>query len=91
MGLASRLSPLARLFTFWKILRDKSVPWWGKLGFIAASLGYAINPADLIPDVVLGIGWLDDLIVLPVFAWFFGKKLPSWLRRQEPTQTPDRN
>jgi len=62
------------------------VPWWGKLGFVAASLGYALNPADLLPDIFFGIGWLDDLIALPIFAWLFGTVLPGltrWWQRQK--------
>lgn len=87
MGLLRKIGPVGRALAFWKILRDRSVPWWGKLTFVAASLGYAINPLDLIPDIFFGIGWLDDLMVLPIFAWLFGKVLPGltryWGRRQE--------
>ncbi|MBB6429060.1 YkvA family protein [Algisphaera agarilytica] len=78
MGLLRKIGPLGRALAFWRILRDKSVPWWGKVTFIAASLGYIASPIDMMPDFLLGIGWLDDLIVLPIFAWFFGKKLPEW-------------
>lgn len=81
MGLAGKIGPLGRALAFWKILRDKSVPWWGKISFIAASLGYVISPIDLIPDLILGIGWIDDLIILPLFAWLFGKALPGLVRR----------
>lgn len=81
MGLLGKIGPIGRVLAFWKILRDKSVPWWGKASFIAASLGYAINPLDLMPDLILGIGWLDDLIMLPIFAWLFGRALPGLVRR----------
>lgn len=93
MGLLRKIGPTGRALAFWKILRDRSVPWWGKLAFVLASLGYAINPFDLVPDFIIGIGWLDDLIMLPLFAWLFGKVLPGltrrWGRRQE-TETPGR-
>ncbi|MEM1108917.1 MAG: DUF1232 domain-containing protein [Planctomycetota bacterium] len=87
MGLLSKLGPIGRALAFWKVLRDRSVPWWGKIAFVAASLGYAVNPADLIPDLIPIVTWLDDLIMLPIFAWLFGKKLPaivrSWQRRRD--------
>ncbi|MEM1028617.1 MAG: DUF1232 domain-containing protein, partial [Planctomycetota bacterium] len=86
MGFLGKIGPIGRALAFWRILRDRSVPWWGKVSFIAASLGYVISPADLMPDIVFGIGWLDDLIILPIFAWLFGKKIPAivrgWQERQ---------
>lgn len=93
MGLIGKIGPIGRALAFWKILRDKSVPWWGKISFIAASLGYVISPIDLIPDIFLGIGWIDDLIILPIFAWLFGKALPGlvrrWGRRQQQREAKD--
>lgn len=33
-------------------------------GIIIGSLGYFISPVDAIPDVLIGIGYVDDLAVL---------------------------
>ena len=76
MSMLSKFGPVGRFLMFWKVLRDKSVPWWGKFLFVAVTLGYLANPIDLIPDVIIGIGWIDDLILMPVFAWVFGRFLP---------------
>jgi uncharacterized membrane protein YkvA (DUF1232 family) len=46
-----------------RLLRDRRVPVRRKV-FIAAVLGYVISPVDLIPDFVIGIGRLDDLILV---------------------------
>lgn len=35
-----------------------------KLVFIILALLYALNPYDLFPDMIVGWGWLDDLIIL---------------------------
>ncbi len=45
--------------------RDPRVPWYAKslAAFIAA---YALSPVDLIPDFIPVIGYLDDLIILPL-------------------------
>lgn len=40
-------------------LRDPSVPGWRKLVGVAA-VAYVVLPADLVPDVVPVLGWLDD-------------------------------
>ncbi len=45
--------------------RDPRVPWYAKaLGIAVAA--YALSPIDLIPDFVPVLGYLDDLIIVPV-------------------------
>ena len=41
----------------------ESTPAWAK-GVIYGALGYFILPVDLIPDVMPGVGFTDDLAVL---------------------------
>ncbi len=77
MSLLHKIGPVGRFLAFWKIFRNPAVPWWSKLLFLGMSLGYIVSPIDLIPDFFIGIGWIDDLIILPLFAWFFGKFLPN--------------
>jgi len=36
---------------------------------ILLALIYLISPVDAIPDILPGVGWLDDLVVLGVLAW----------------------
>ena len=49
----------------WLAARDPRVPWYAKAaaGAVAA---YALSPVDLIPDFVPVLGYLDDLIILPL-------------------------
>ncbi len=41
--------------------KDPRVPWYAKV-IIAATVGYALSPIDLIPDFIPVLGQLDDLI-----------------------------
>ena len=52
----------------WIAARDPRVPWYAKAtaGAVAA---YALSPIDLIPDVIPVIGYLDDLLIVPVGIW----------------------
>jgi uncharacterized membrane protein YkvA (DUF1232 family) len=45
--------------------RDPGTPWYAKL-LVAAIVAYALSPIDLIPDFVPLIGYLDDLILIPL-------------------------
>lgn len=45
--------------------RDPRVPWYAK-ALAAATAAYALSPIDLIPDFIPVIGYLDDLIILPL-------------------------
>lgn len=53
--------------------RDPRVPWYAKL-LAGAVVAYALSPVDLIPDFVPVLGYLDDLILVPV-----GLALVLWM------------
>jgi len=45
--------------------RDPRVPWYAKALAIAVA-GYALSPVDLIPDFIPLLGYLDDVILVPL-------------------------
>src|SRR5262245_51918502 len=45
--------------------RDPRVPWYAKV-VAAAVAAYALSPIDLIPDFVPVLGYLDDVILVPL-------------------------
>ncbi len=45
--------------------RDPRTPWYARL-VIALVVAYALSPIDLIPDFVPVLGYLDDLILIPL-------------------------
>jgi uncharacterized membrane protein YkvA (DUF1232 family) len=45
--------------------RDRRVPWYAKAMAIVVA-GYALSPIDLIPDFIPVLGYLDDVILLPL-------------------------
>lgn len=48
-----------------RIVRDRRVPMRRKV-LAAAALVYIVSPIDVIPDVIFGIGWLDDIVLAAV-------------------------
>jgi uncharacterized membrane protein YkvA (DUF1232 family) len=55
--------------------RDPRVPWYAKALAIAIA-GYALSPIDLIPDFIPVIGYLDELILLPLGIWLVVSLIP---------------
>src|ERR1041384_1909653 len=45
--------------------RDPRTPWYAKALALAVA-GYALSPIDLIPDFIPVLGYLDDLILVPL-------------------------
>lgn len=45
--------------------RDPRVPWYAKAPAIVIA-AYALSPIDLIPDFIPVIGYLDEVIILPL-------------------------
>ena len=43
---------------------------------LLAGVIYLISPVDLLPDVLVGLGWLDDLIIVPFLGWLSYRSLP---------------
>lgn len=60
----------------WFAARDPRVPWYAKA--VAASVAaYALSPIDLIPDFVPVLGYLDELVVLPLGIMCAVKLVPA--------------
>jgi len=55
----------AETFALYLTARDPRTPWYAKL-LVAGIVAYAFSPIDLIPDFVPVLGYLDDLILIPI-------------------------
>lgn len=75
----SDLNILLRLARAWSTGRYRSLPWKSVLYVVAAIL-YFVNPVDLIPDVLVGIGFVDDAAVLAAVVGAVHKDLQNFNR-----------
>ena len=57
-------------------LKDKKTPWYAKI-FAALTVAYALSPIDFIPDFIPLLGYLDDLIILPLLVALTIKFIPK--------------
>jgi len=76
----------------WIAARDPRVPIYAKL-VASAVAAYALSPIDLIPDFVPVLGYLDDLLIVPLGIMLAIRLMPPLLMaefRAEATQRAER-
>jgi uncharacterized membrane protein YkvA (DUF1232 family) len=64
------------LFVLYFSYKDKRVPWYAKAVAICV-VAYAFSPIDLIPDFIPVLGYLDDLLLIPLGISLALKLIPS--------------
>jgi uncharacterized membrane protein YkvA (DUF1232 family) len=66
----------ADVLALWCALRHPQTPWYARLlAFVVTA--YALSPIDLIPDFIPVLGYLDELVLLPLGIWLFLKLVPE--------------
>lgn len=63
------------VLTLWFAKNHPRTPWHAKaMGMVVVA--YALSPIDLIPDFIPVLGYLDDVVLLPVLIWLTVRMLP---------------
>jgi uncharacterized membrane protein YkvA (DUF1232 family) len=52
-------------YAIWLAYKDPRVPWYAR-AFAACVVAYAFSPIDLIPDPIPILGYVDDLVLIPL-------------------------
>ena len=55
--------------------RDRRTPWYAK-ALALLTVAYAASPLDLIPDFIPVLGYLDDLLLVPLGMWVVSRLIP---------------
>jgi len=64
------------VYALYLAYKDPRTPWYAKV-FTAIVVGYAFSPIDLIPDPIPVLGYLDDLVLIPLGVFLALKMIPS--------------
>jgi uncharacterized membrane protein YkvA (DUF1232 family) len=80
----------AELFALYLAYRDPRTPWYAKV-VAACVVGYAFSPLDLIPDPIPILGYLDDLILLPIGIALAIRLIPPEILASARIQASDPN
>jgi uncharacterized membrane protein YkvA (DUF1232 family) len=62
-------------YAIWLAYKDPRVPWYARV-FAACVVGYAFSPIDLVPDPIPVLGYLDDLVLVPLGIALALKMIP---------------
>ncbi|MDX1258929.1 YkvA family protein [Exiguobacterium sp. K1] len=65
-----------QIFILYFAYQDERVAWYTKL-FTASVVAYAFSPIDLIPDFIPVLGYLDDIILVPLGILLALRMLPQ--------------
>lgn len=65
----------------WIAARDPRTPWYVK-AMAALVAAYALSPIDLIPDFIPVLGYLDDLLLLPIGILLVVRMIPADLMEE---------
>lgn len=75
----------------WKAFFAPETPFHLKAATLFVAF-YLINPLDIIPDVIPVLGWVDDIILVPMMVSWIVSRLPIPVRanpRERNGQTID--
>jgi uncharacterized membrane protein YkvA (DUF1232 family) len=61
--------------------RDPRTPWYAKALAIGVA-GYALSPIDLIPDFIPVLGYLDDIVIVPLGILAVIKLIPPQVMQE---------
>jgi uncharacterized membrane protein YkvA (DUF1232 family) len=64
------------VMALWFLCRDPRTPWYVRV-LTMLIVAYALSPIDLIPDFIPVLGYLDELILLPVGIYLVLKLVPA--------------
>ena len=64
------------VMALWFLCRDPRTPWYVRV-LTMLIVAYALSPIDLIPDFIPVLGYLDDLIIVPLGIWLVIALIPE--------------
>lgn len=71
----------ANLILLWLCCRQPDMPWLPKIVALV-TVAYAVSPIDLIPDFIPVLGFLDDVILLPLGIALALRLIPDDLQQR---------
>ncbi|BCS96404.1 hypothetical protein DSLASN_20360 [Desulfoluna limicola] len=77
----ARKKVLQKAATLYAIMTEPAVPAWVKASIVGA-LGYFVCPLDLVPDVLPGVGFIDDVALMGLLIVEIGAYVTSSVQQR---------
>lgn len=81
MNLRERAKQIKKIYLLFLLLKKRKTPWYAK-ALAILTIGYALSPIDFIPDFIPVLGYLDDVIILPLMIIVTIKLVPKEIIEQ---------
>ncbi|HEY94686.1 MAG TPA: DUF1232 domain-containing protein [Dehalococcoidia bacterium] len=82
------------IYTLYLASKDPRIPLYVKI-LMLLIIAYALSPVDLVPDFVPLLGYIDDIIILPLGIYLVFKLIPEEIkaeyREKAESQVPGSN
>lgn len=93
MKLINRIQSWAKelkrdVLVLWFALKNPQTPFLAK-GVAFVTVAYALSPIDLIPDFIPVLGYIDDIILIPILVWITLKLVPDDVMIQSRSQAQE--
>ena len=66
----------------WKAFFAPETPFFLKAATLFVAF-YLVNPIDILPDVIPFLGWVDDIILVPLMVSWIVARLPVKVRADQ--------
>ena len=63
------------VYALYLAYKDPRTPWYARI-FAAGLVAYAFSPIDLIPDFIPVLGYMDDLVLIPLGVFLAIRMIP---------------
>jgi len=73
------------LIALWRAFWHPATPFYLKTIMLAVVI-YLFSPIDIIPDFLIGLGWIDDVLLVSIAAGWIIKRLPPEVLGQPTSQ-----
>lgn len=71
-----------KIILLFSAMSDRRTPWYAK-AMVGLVLAYILSPIDIIPDIIPVIGFLDELILVPIALAFIFKFIPDSVKQEK--------
>jgi Uncharacterized conserved protein len=78
-----------KVYVLFFAYKDNRTPWYAKMVAVCV-VAYAFSPVDLIPDFIPVLGYLDDLILVPLGVTLALKMIPDAVLQESIVQAEQR-